>query len=100
MTDTVQYYRIFLPYVLIKCKDDRWTFVNRNYKPVGIMSEKWTDYDEFAVKIEGLTPKKIEALRGGNLIDDTNSIYMYNDSNSPWLSAKTRDAYFKRLDIL
>lgn len=39
--------RPFLPYYLHKADDQNFIWVNRDYKPLGIITEEWIDYMDF-----------------------------------------------------
>lgn len=92
---------IILPYCLIRQADGRYVITNREYKPLGFMTEKWVDYAQhpIAYRIKGLTEKKAAQLsaRGEAKLD---RIYLYNDGCVPTHSKQDMQAYLERLAVL
>lgn len=97
--DTVR--RVFMPYCLQRLKDGRYIVLNRLYKPLGVASRDWVDYESHpsAMQISGLTATRIPKLswKGES---DAECIYLYNDGCIPTDSAEHWDAYSKRLKLL
>ncbi len=91
-----------LPYCLYRCADGRWLVIARSYKPVGVTSSEWVDYDTCDGIRLHLTPKQLEALGGIN--DNKNPdarlrVSLYNDATNPQ-EKQHRAAYFAKLAIL
>lgn len=86
------------PYCLDRQEDGSYVLLNRNYKPIGFMSDEWVNYDEHpvGVNIKGLTPNIAAGLdaRGREELD---RIYLYNDGYIPTDSAESMQAYLARL---
>jgi hypothetical protein len=95
-------YRYFLPYVILLLSDGSYIFLNRFYKPVGMMShdEDWVDYEACSPRftVRGLTPEiasKI-SVRGSA---DVRWITLYDDGCRPQDSDKNRRAHLQRLKL-
>jgi len=86
------------PYCLDRQQDGTYVLLNRNYKPIGFMTDKWVKYDEHpvGVKIKGLTAKIAAELdaRGRENLD---RIYLYNDGATPSGGPEHMQAYLSRL---
>jgi len=86
---------------MLQNADGSWTFFNRDYKPLGIISEKWVDWDNPAHKlaIKGLDAPILARLRqkgsGGSKL-----VYFYADANFPEKSPATMEDYLSKLRIL
>ncbi|MBS1170586.1 MAG: hypothetical protein H6R01_1504 [Burkholderiaceae bacterium] len=93
--------RVFLPYCLQRLSDGRYIVLNRLYKPLGIQSSEWIEYDSHptATHIDGLTAAKIKRLshRGS---DDAGTIHLYGDGSIPTDSKAHWDSYSQRLKLL
>lgn len=89
------------PYCITKLENGTYIVLNRNYKPIGFMTDEWVVYEDqpVGVKLKGLTPKKAAQLdhQGRENVD---SIYLYGDGCVPTSSKKDMDAYLARLGIL
>lgn len=92
---------VYLPYCLQQLKDGRYIVLNRKYKPLGINSSDWVDYDSHptAQHLKGLTAAKAKQIsaRGYDKLD---VIHLYNDGCIPTANAENWAAYSKRLSIL
>lgn len=89
------------PYGMAKNADDTWTLFNRRYKPVGVISKQWEEWDapKHKMKLKGLEPSTLAKLdhRG----DGTGGrIYFYSDGSVPTDSAKDMSNYLAKLKIL
>lgn len=75
--------------------------LNRDYKPVGFMTDDSIDYGKYpiAVGIRRLGPK-LAAKVSFNGNEDLRCIYLYNDGCKPDSSAKAMQDYLRRLAIL
>jgi hypothetical protein len=92
---------IFFPYCIQKIKDDRHVVLNRNYKPLGFITEDFVTYENYpiGVKFKGLTARKA-ALISYKGSTDLDTIYLYNDGCIPTESAANMKAYLARLEVL
>jgi len=95
-------YRYFLPYVILLLSDGSYIFLNRFYKPAGMMSRHgdWVDYEACSPRftVRGLTPEiasKI-SVRGSA---DVRWITLYDDGCRPQDNDKNRRAHFQRLKL-
>lgn len=88
------------PYCVQRLKDGRYIPLNRYYKPLGIQSSEWVNYETHpgatSIKITPATAKKIS----WNSSDDLESIFLYNDGCVPTDGAVHMAAYCKRLAVL
>lgn len=93
---------LFLPYCLIQQKDGAWTVVNRKYKPVGMLTDDFVDYEKHSVRFKGLTPRVAAKIAhdGPDGLQGTERIYLYDDGSVPTDSAAKMKAYLARLAIL
>jgi hypothetical protein len=89
---------VFMPYCLILNPSGKYTITNRNYKPLGMWG-KFVNYEDYAVSINGLDPKKIAAL-SYKADPSPDRIFLYNDGSVPTASKKNMDEYLARLDML
>ena len=94
--------QVFLIYCLDKMPDGSYVALNRRYKPVGLTSVDWVEYEKFPVRFKfkrALSAKQIAAL---SCHGDTTSqrIYLYNDGSVPTASASNWSIYAKRLERL
>lgn len=89
------------PYGMEQHKDGSWVFFNRDYKPVGMNTVDWVDYNNHPVRfrIKGLGPAKRAKLDIHGSGTGTR-IYFYDDATQPTLSAANMAAYLKRLEII
>lgn len=86
-------------YCVMRVEGNRYVLLNRRYKPIGYNGDDYVDYDEYAVKLKGLTQKKANTIenRGYANLD---AIYLYDDGCVPTNSKANMDSYLKRLAIL
>ena len=94
--------QIFMPYCLQRLQDGGYLFLNRRYKPLGVTSDEWVDYDTHPSKFHfarTLSARQVEALscRGSA---DAERIYLYNDGCIPTDSDVAWKAYSVRLQRL
>jgi hypothetical protein len=89
------------PYGMSKRADGAWFFFNRSYKPVGVTSSDWADWDDpsHKLRLKGLGPATLAKLDHGGK-GGSDRIYFYDDASNPELSASNMDAYLKKLRIL
>ncbi len=98
LTQGSHWFRFWMPYYFEKLEHPKfkWVYlpVNRNYKPLGISSDKWVDYDSFmnshAVRFSR-DPITFEGIWRGV---DPDELFLYNDDR------KSRLDYFERLGKL
>ncbi len=100
MKNSTEFRRIFFPYVLQEQKDGSYIALNRNYKPVGLLSEKWVDYGAYPIgfRFKGLTPEMIRQLSIQARTDG--DIYLYDDNCVPTSGKRNMKAYLGKLAIL
>lgn len=89
------------PYCLDQLKDGRYVLLNRNYKPLGFMVDKYVTYEDhpIGVRLKGLTPA-VAATIDARGRDNIKRMYLYNDGCTPDTSPEDAQAYFKRLAIV
>ena len=91
---------ILFPYCIQRVKSGGYILLNRNYKPLGIQSSEWVEYETqpsvAALKITAATAIKL-SWDGS---DNQDRIYLYNDGCIPTDGAAHMDAYLKRLALL
>ena len=46
---------VFLPYCLDEQDDGRWAVLNRDYKPLGMLTGEYVDYDGHSLWLRGVT---------------------------------------------
>ena len=91
-----------MPYCLQRLEDGSYLFLNRLYKPLGVMSSEWVTYETHPSKFKfkrALSAKQVAAL---SYAGDVNAerIYLYNDSCIPTDSDANWAAYSSRLQRL
>lgn len=90
----------FMPYCIQRLADGRSILLNRSYKPVGMLSSDWVNYEShpsaIKVKITAATAKKLSATGS----DDLDRIYLYNDGCVPTHDSASMRAYQERLAVL
>jgi hypothetical protein len=95
-------YRSFLPYIIYQDKDGNYLFLNRHYKPCGMVPGPgdWVDYATCTqrFRVRGLTPE-IAAKISVKGDPDTGWIVLYHDGCRPQDSDKHRRALLKRLKL-
>lgn len=104
MRETVSEFReLFLIYCIDLQPDGTYVALNRRYKPLGMHSEKWVDYEDVPVARfkfkRALSARQIVAL---SYKGDASAqrIQLYNDGCVPTASAADWMAYSKRLQRL
>ncbi|WP_315734218.1 hypothetical protein [Bradyrhizobium sp. SZCCHNR1093] len=94
----------FLPYALAKLAPDEFLPLNRYYKPIGIMSDQWVEYESqpSRIRIKGLTNTRAErmGLTVREFEDGSTKLYLYNDGTVPDKSPANWDRYQRILQIL
>lgn len=96
--DTKEFRWWFMPYCLEEVSPDRYVVLNRGYKPLGIVTEKWVDYNLYAVQIK-ITANIAKSL---SIHGDANTrkIYLYDDATVPTSGAKNMKKYLEILEKL
>lgn len=94
--------QVFLIYCLDRMPDGSYVALNRFYKPVGLTSTDWVEYEQFPVRFKfkrALSAKQIAAL---SCHGDTAAerIYLYADGSVPMASAANWAVYASRLERL
>jgi len=90
-----QWFRYWLPYSFFKLetanRDHVYLPVNRNYKPLGVTSDEWVDYENFTKQavVFSADPHTFE-----NVWVDQEPLYLYGEAIS------SRVDYFQRLERL
>lgn len=94
-----------LPYCIQKTHDGKWLVLNRNYKPLGVVSKDWVDYDNHPDRV-ALDHRSVAALKRVAVYeiedqpDDPGILYFYKDgqgiadTNADWTT------YAKVLQVL
>jgi hypothetical protein len=89
-----------MPYCLQRLKDGRYIVLNRSYKPIGIQTSDWVDYDTHptaaTIKITKASARKLS----WESKDALDVIFLYNDGCVPTKSAANMSAYLAKLAIL
>ncbi|WP_156464243.1 hypothetical protein [Afipia sp. Root123D2] len=94
LTGPDQWFRYWLPYQFVKIDGPRkhtYLPVNRNYKPLGVVSKEWADYHKFHDQAVVFAKNPAE-FKGIWYNED--GLYLYSDD------PKTRLDYFERLQKL
>lgn len=90
----------FMPYCLKRRPDGNYVVLNRNYKPVGMVTTDWVKYENHpAIKGRHITAA-LAAKLSYKESPDLDHIYLYNDGCIPTKSAKAMDSYLLRLRLL
>jgi len=92
------FYRTYLPYCLDMQADGTYTVVGRDYKPVGICTDEWVDYNENSVSLEGITPELAAQLNDGD--SSVDRIYLYRDGSYPLRNKQSMKCYLEKIEIL
>ena len=90
---------IYLPYCLRRLADGRYIVLNRDYKPVGLHTTDWVDYENHPsaakLKISAAAARKMSWKAS----EDLESIMFYNDGCVPTSSKEAMNAYLARLAV-
>jgi hypothetical protein len=85
-----------LPYFIHEVDaDDRYILVNRDYKPIGVPSEDWEDYEKYAHMHIALAPAQIKAV-----VHPDHEHGIFGDGSTPWQRRADAQAYLVRLEKL
>lgn len=103
MTKTLSEFRqVFFIYCLQRQEDESYVALNRRYKPVGLTSTEWVEYESFPVRFRfkrALSKLQIEAL-SYKRDPSPECIYLYGDGCVPTSSPSAWAAYAARLERL
>jgi hypothetical protein len=107
---------VILPYCVHFLDQRTLVILNRQYKPIGMTTRDWVEYEPHAFKIgRKLTHRQIEAIVGGNQAKDPKRMakdlaiydagqevqfWLFYDGNAPWRGAKSWAEYAGRLERL
>jgi hypothetical protein len=88
----------YLPYCLQRQPDGSYAVLNRDYKPVGFITDAWVEYSGFPVlcRIRKLRPR-VAAQLSIHGAENLDRIYLYDDGSVPTLSADHMQNYLARL---
>lgn len=99
---TFEVRQIFMPYCLERLEDGSYLFLNRRYKPLGVSSEDFVDYElavgRFKFK-RALSAKQIASLSHSGSTE-AGRIYLYDDGCIPTSSDAAWTAYSAKLKRL
>lgn len=89
------------PYGMEMQEDGSWVFFNRDYKPAGINTKGWVDYNSYPVKFKlkpfgGATREKLRLTSD----PDDKRIYFYDDATQPTSSNANMQAYLNKLETI
>ena len=93
--------RYCLPYSLHKQKDGSWIFLNRIYKPLGVLSNDLVDYREYpSFRFESDPTERLRKIGINQVvaIDGHIHFFLYEDRTGPFIAATNTKEYFKRLE--
>ena len=90
----------FLPYCLDRQEDGRWVILNRDYKPLGMLTRDFVRYEDHAVAayLGGLTAAVRQRLEDRDNSPDR--IYLYDDGSVPTSSKEAWAKYSSKLEAL
>ena len=89
--------RPILPYQIVIDGDDHPGVVNRDYKPLGITTIAWVDYDGYPQFRVPKTKVKIAVDEPGR---EEGGVWLFNDGCPPWFKRASAEAYLATLDRL
>jgi len=89
----------FMPYCIQRLKDGRYIVLNRRYKPLGVQTRAWVDYETHPSAAAMKITKAQARTMSWKDSDDLDVIHLYNDGCVPTGSAEHLAAYAKRLDV-
>ncbi|UCV22509.1 glyoxalase superfamily protein [Ferribacterium limneticum] len=88
--------RRWLPYQVQPIDDGHCILLNRHYKPIGITSSEWVDYNDFQHLHLQLDIHQLEKLAHTG----SGQGYLFNDGCTPWHGRSEAKAYLERLRTL
>lgn len=97
---TGRFRQVYLPYCLERLGDGLWLPLNRKYKPLGVATDAWVDYEAAPQEVRlKLTAADVRALSIHPNVTD-GRIYLYNDGCVPRPATAHWDDYCERLQRL
>lgn len=95
LTRDDHWFRFWMPYCLTPLKRPRqYLPLNRNYKPLGVLSKDWVDYEPFADTHGVVFSRDPATFRDVWVDDPTQGLFLYDDG------PLSRRDYFERLGRL
>lgn len=91
---------IVFPYCIDRLKDGRYIVLNRNYKPLGISTKDWVDYETHPSALSIKLTEEQAASLSWNGSTDLNRIYLFSDVCPPTGSSSAMNDYQARLSLL
>lgn len=91
---------VFLPYCLQRLADGRYVVLNRSYKPLGVQSSDFVDYESHPSAVALAITKAIAKKISVDGDDSLERIYLYRDRCIPSDSDAALQAYSLRLKVL
>ena len=94
-------YRIAFPYCIEKQEDGSYVVLNREYKPIGFLTEERLDYGKYpiGIRFKGLKEETIRKISVDGDQSDR-AIYLYGDGSKPTQNEKNMRDYLERLSVL
>lgn len=100
MTTLTDFRAVYLPYCLQRLPDGRYIVLNREYKPLGLITHEIIQYETHPTAQHFKITKSLAKKLSWEGKDDLDSIYLYNDGTNPILGKPEQMAYFERLGLL
>lgn len=97
----MRYWYFFMPYCLKRLKSGNWIFLNRRYKPLGVKSYEYVDYDASPTmfKMGGVPIKSLKAYAVLVIeYPDEALYYFYRSRAAPDSSPQASAEYYKRIE--
>ena len=92
---------IYLPYCLLKHESGGYLILNRDYKPLGFSTGKYLTYEDYPIEANFLRMSKATAVKlSYKKSDNSDEIFLYNDSCVPTSSEQNMKQYLEKLKIL
>lgn len=91
---------LFMPYCLKKQPCGRYALLNRQYKPVGFVTDRFVRYEQFPVLADLRIDQKTAARLSWDNSASTDEIFLYNDGCNPNNSDEDMNAYLGKLKVL
>ena len=93
---------LYFPYCIQKRDDGAWLILNRNYKPIGMTTNEWVDYEAHPADmcIAKITPAQASKINYNGKPEYEDTIYLYTDGCVPTDSKKYMDEYLARVALV